>query len=165
MSINSRSGLIVAIDKIIDETELNPDTRGVSAELLAICQRFDRSMEREKRYKAKRMGGGTAQSTTIKMPPPFVANDYVEPEKKSPIVQPVEAVGNDPEPIEVEAKEETPDLKIFDLFTEGIESAKAAYPKAGAFKKALKDLGIQSEGKTHEDLWTALESKYNEIAK
>ena len=96
MSINSRSGLIVAIDKIIDETELNPDTRGVSAELLAICQRFDRSMEREKRYKAKRMGGGTAQSTTIKMPPPFVANDYVEPEKKSPIVQPVEAVGNDP---------------------------------------------------------------------
>lgn len=85
--------------------------------------------------------------------------------KKSPIVQAVEAVGNDPDPIEVEPKEETPDLKIFDLFTEGIEKAKADYPKAGAFKKALKDLGIQSDGKTHEDLWNDLASKYNEINK
>lgn len=165
MSINSRSGLIVAIDKILDETELNMETRGVLAELFGICQRFDRSSAREAKFKAKRMGGGTNEVAAIKMPPPFVANDYVEPEKKSPIVQAVEAVGNDPEPIEVEAKEETQDLKIFDLFTEGIEKVKADYPKAGAFKKALKDLGIQSDGKTHEDLWIALESKYNEIAK
>lgn len=85
--------------------------------------------------------------------------------KKSPIVQPVNPVDATPEPIEVEAKEETLDLKIFDLFTEGIEKAKADYPKAGAFKKVLKDLGIQSDGKTHEDLWSALESKYNEINK
>ena len=165
MSITTRSGQIVALDKLIDETELNMETRGVLAELFGICQRFDRSSAREAKFKAKRMGGGTNEVAAIKMPPPFVANDYVEPEKKSPIVQAVEAVGNDPEPIEVEAKEETQDLKIFDLFTEGIEKVKADYPKAGAFKKALKDLGIQSEGKSHEDLWTALESKYNEIAK
>lgn len=165
MSITTRSGQIVALDKLIDETELNMETRGVLAELFGICQRFDRSSSREAKFKAKRMGGGTNEVAAIKMPPPFVANDYVEPEKKSPIVQPVEAVGNDPDPIEVEPKEETPDLKIFDLFTEGIEKAKADYPKAGAFKKALKDLGIQSDGKTHEDLWNDLASKYNEINK
>lgn len=165
MSITTRSGQIVALDKLIDETELNMETRGVLSELFGICQRFDRSSAREAKFKAKRMGGGTNDVATIKMPPPFVANNYVEPEKKSPIAQPVEQVENDPEPIEVEAKEETPDLKIFDLFTEGIEKAKADYPKVGAFKKVLKDLGIQGEGKTHEDLWPALESKYNEINK
>ena len=141
------------------------ETRGVLSELFGICQRFDRSSAREAKFKAKRMGGGTNDVATIKMPPPFVANNYVEPEKKSLTAQPVEQVENDPEPIEVEAKEETPDLKIFNLFTEGIEKAKADYPKVGAFKKVLKDLGIQGEGKTHEDLWPALESKYNEIAK
>jgi hypothetical protein len=165
MSITTRSGQIVALDKLIDETELNMETRGVLSELFGICQRFDRSSAREAKFKAKRMGGGTNDVATIKMPPPFVANNYVEPEKKSLTAQPVEQVENDPEPIEVEAKEETPDLKIFNLFTEGIEKAKADYPKVGAFKKVLKDLGIQGEGKTHEDLWPALESKYNEIAK
>lgn len=166
MPISNRSAQIAELDKFLDNTELNPETRGIASEIFAICQRFERSMDRERRFKAKQLGGGAAAQKVIEMPPNFNPNEYVPVEKKSPTVQPVDQTPNentDPEPIEVDQKDETTDLKIFDLFTAGIEGAKASYPKAGAFKKALKDLGIQADGKTHEDLWSALQLKFDEI--
>lgn len=164
MAITTRSAQIVALDKILDEIELNIDTRQIATELFSICQRFDRSMERERKFRAKKMGGGTNIESKKEMPPAFDQNSYVAPEKKSQTVQPVsEPEPAAPEPIEVEQKDETLEIKIFDLFTSGIEGAKASYPKAAAFKKALKDLGIQAEGKTHEDYWNALQLKFDEI--
>lgn len=163
MPITSRAGQIVALDKILDETELNVDTRGVCTEIFAICQRFDRSTEREKKFKSKKLGGGVNQEAIKTMPPPFDVNSYVPEEKKSRIAPPVNQVEPEPDPIEVDQKDETNEIKIFDLFQSGIESAKTTYPKAGQFKKALKELGIQAEGKTHEELWSALQAAFDNL--
>jgi len=163
MQITSRAAQIVALDKILDETELNVDTRGICTEIFAICQRFDRSTEREKKFKSKKLGGGVNQENIKVMPPPFDPNSYVPEEKKSRIAPPVEKVEPEPEPLEVDQKDETSELKIADLYWSGIEGAKTAYPKAGQFKKALKELGIQAEGKTHEELWSALQAAFDNL--
>lgn len=165
MPISNRSAQIAELDKFLDNTELNPETRGIASEIFAICQRFERSMDRERRFKAKQLGGGAAAQKTVEMPPNFNPNEYVPVEKKSPTVQqePVSEPTVTESVVEVDQKDETTDLKIFDLFTAGIEGAKTNYPKAGSFKKALKDIGIQAEGKTHEDLWSALQLKFDEI--
>lgn len=144
---------------LVGKVEYNHETRPFLESWFQYLSQNFRTPEIKNAIAAKRTG-------TVAKPVNAPTREYVDfvqppddPEKKTEknsIVAPI------PEP-EPEPINETELSQILDLYSDGIEQAKAAYPKAVDFKKTLKGLGIDSKGKTHEDLWSYLEKKFKEI--
>lgn len=162
--IKTKQEIIKSLDGLIAEIELTPTTRGLLNELYAICQRNDRNMDREKMMKGKLMKNDDPK---IKMPESqtFTEEDFKKKAEIIPEPQPEPTQTALPaKELEVDQKPETNEMQIFDLYVDGIEGAIAKFPKPKAFQKHLKSLGIESEGKTHQDLWKSLEEAYNKIS-
>lgn len=167
MSIESKKEQIEALDKIIDSTILTVETRGILTDLFSICQRFDRSMDRERKFKAKKLGGGKNEVKASSMPPNMDTANYVEPEKKTNPALPVEELIEkvDVKEVEIEAKDPTDFQKILDFYTDGKQKAKDQFKNPKSFGKALRDIGVPSQGTDFDSHWKALEDKFTEISR
>jgi hypothetical protein len=163
MSIKTRVQLIAAIDSLLDQIEITSETRAIGGELYSLATRNDRSMIREKNWKAKRPGG----ENSITMPPSHELPKEAfgeQPVKKKELKQtPIVETANEPEPIEVDQEAPTNAMEVFDLHQEGLEAAIQKYPKVGEFKKYLKSIEINATGKTHQELWEAVVTEFNKI--
>jgi hypothetical protein len=137
----------------------NADTEPILNKILPLYQQNFRDKEFEELCKSIRNG---TTPGSVKRPEPVkvteVRQDPIT-EKKMTSEPVVETVDSKPEET---VKDPTAEMAIMDLYTDGIEKAKAKYSKPSDLKKALKDLGIESKG-SYEDLWAALTAKFNEI--
>lgn len=165
MAVNTKVGLITEIDKLINSTELNQETQGLLQHLYAGVQQVDRSFVRETNFKAKRKGGTTTPKTN--MPPNYAPTpeELAELEKKRmmPTVPPVDTLQEEPAQTVAEVKPQPNEAELLDLITDGLEKAKENYKTAKVFAKKLKSIGIEAEGKTHEELFKVAKSKFDEI--
>lgn len=165
MAVNTKVGLITEIDKLINSTELNQETQGLLQHLYAGVQQVDRSFIRETNFKAKRKTGST--TTKTKMPPNYVPTpeELAELEKKrmTPPVPPVEKQ-EVADPVTVEVKPQPNEAELLDLITDGLDKAKENYENPKTFAKKLKSIGIEAEGKTHEELFKVAKAKFDEIS-
>lgn len=166
MAVNTKVGLITEIDKLINLTELNQETQGLLQHLYAGVQQVDRSFVRETNFKAKRKGGNTAPKTN--MPPNYVPTKEelaaIEKKRMNPPAPPVEIKQDDATQVTVEVKEQPNEGELLDIITDGLEKAKENYKNPKAFAKKLKSIGIEAEGKTHEELFKVAKTKFDEIS-
>lgn len=166
MAVNTKVGLITEIDKLINSTELNQETQGLLQHLYAGVQQVDRSFVRETNFKAKRKGGTTAPKTN--MPPNYVPTPEelaaIEKKRMNPPVPPVEIKQDDLAPVQVEVKEQPNEGELLDIVIDGLEKAKENFKTPKAFAKKLKSIGVEAEGKTHEELFKVAKAKFDEIS-
>lgn len=168
MAIDTKIKLIAAIDQLIDETEANQETTGLLAHLFAGVQQVNRSFERETKFKAKK--SSPIKTTGKPMPPPaeFTKEDF---EKKTrikedakPVDEPKAEAEPTPAPIEVDPIDPTNESELLDIVTDGLERVRENYKTPGAFKKKLKSIGVDANGKTIEELFNQAKAKFDEIS-
>ncbi|MBK9258123.1 MAG: hypothetical protein IPM42_21985 [Saprospiraceae bacterium] len=166
--IKTKVALITAIDNLIDTTAYNGETQGLLQGLFALVQQNNRSFEREKSFKLKKTIHTTAPSGKT-MPPnaEFSKEDF---EKKTvrKVAEPVkeQPKAADPEPMvltEDEIKTPSNESEILDLVTDGLDKAKANFKTPAQFKKKLAGLGIDSKGKTYEEIFEDLKAAFNNL--
>lgn len=142
---------------LIEKVEYNHETRPALELIFQNCIKVFRSHNLETLIRTKRTG---APIPAANVP----AREYVD------VVQPAEEKKTEtmtenaaPLPVDEVRADLTNEMEILDLYSAGIEDAKSKFDKPASFKKHLKGLGIESQGKTYADLWSALENKFNEI--
>lgn len=150
--------------ELINKVEYNHETRGDLEGLFQYCSQRFRGHEMKAAIVSKRSGGKT------QAPAPKPANpdkkNVVQPaeEKKTEMMNPVasesENQAETPEPVKANP---TNDMKILDLFSEGLEKTKAKYLKPSEFKKELAGVGIQAKG-DWDALWSALKTEFDKIS-
>ena len=149
---------------LVNKVEYNHETRGDLEGLFQYCSQRFRGHEMKAAIVSKRSGGKT-QAPAPKPVNPDKKN-VVQPaeEKKTEMMNPVapesENKAETPEPVKANP---TNDMKILDLFSEGLEKTKAKYLKPSEFKKELASVGIQAKG-DWDALWVALKTEFDKIS-
>lgn len=145
--------------ELVNKVDYNHETRGDLEGLFQYCSQRFRGHEMKAAIVSKRSGG----KTQAPAPPPVnpLKKNVVQPaeEKKTEMTSPVAPEIETPEPAKANP---TNDMKILDLFSEGLEKTKAKYLKPSEFKKELASVGIQAKG-DWDALWSALKTEFDKI--
>lgn len=162
----SKTKLVAALEDIVigSEHAYTAETRGILEELYSIVQRQGRSMDLEKKFKAKK-GNIKQVDGGIKMPPPaeFTKEDFEKkrtPQSAPPVenerIRPTATEEPKPTPVmEVETKSPSSESELLDIVTAGIEAAKQTYKNPRSFGAKLKALGVTTEGKNFDEHFEA----------
>lgn len=144
---------------LVNKVEYNHETRGDLEGFFQYCAQRFRGHEMKAAIVSKRSGG----KTQAPAPPPVnpLKKNVFQPaeEKKTEMTSPVAPEIEAPEPVKANP---TNDMKILDLFSEGLEKTKAKYLKPSEFKKELASVGIQAKG-DWDALWSALKTEFDKI--
>ena len=166
--IKTKVALITAIDNLIDTTTYNGETQGLLQGLFALVQQSNRSFEREKAFKAKKTVHSAPTSGKVMPPNADFSKEDFEKKTAKKVAEPVkeQPKAAEPEPMiltDDEIKTPSNDSDILDLVTDGLDKAKANFKTPAQFKKKLSALGIESKGKTHEEIFEDLKAAFNNL--